>query len=193
MFLRLTIAAAFMAMSCSAYSAVSVMTWNVKQVGGTKGQQPELIAAVASQTDILVLQEVGRESAAFELRDRIQEHTGVGWSVLVSHPARNTYTDLHAFIYRDSKVRHEDRAVVYFDPSRQFSREPFSAAFTDKEEGSTFVLSSMRVVHSRSERQRVNEVDALHGYWEWLRVVYGGVPRILAGDFNLALSHPAWD
>ncbi|WP_253939569.1 helix-hairpin-helix domain-containing protein [Halomonas sp. THAF5a] len=50
----------------------------------------------------------------------------------------------------------------------------------------------MHIVYGDSRDDRTPEIRQLEEIWDWMREVYPDTPRIIAGDYNLAPDHPAW-
>lgn len=173
--------------------ALVVGSWNVKRLGSDSQQSYQALAAVAAKMDLIALQEVMTTQGLDRLEQALEHQTKTQWERLESHLIGSTnYKEAYAFLYRPEKVRYEDGAVVFLDRQNLFFREPFSARFRTAG-GTTFVVANIHVIYGNSSEDRAREVAALADYWDWLAEVYPREERILAGDFNLAPSHPAWN
>lgn len=181
------------ASSAALAANITVMSWNAKRLGSGNQHSYQALAMVASQADLIALQEVMNEQGAEFFRQALEKQTKEKWSVLSSHLIGSSrYKEMYSFVYRTSAVEYEDGAVVYTDRWNKFFREPFSARFRSKRDGSLLALASIHVIYGDSEDDRVPEIKALADYWTWLGEVYPQTPRMLVGDFNMPPSHPAW-
>jgi len=172
---------------------VIVGSWNVKRLGeGTR----DLVATarVASQFDLLALQEVMDAQALDQLRQQLDATTGFTWQTLASHAiGRGRYKEMYAFLYRTDRVQYVDGAVVYLDTGDRFAREPFAARFRDQADGGTFVVATVHVLYGKGVEDREPEIRELRAYWDWLTETFPDNPiRLLVGDFNLEPAHGAW-
>ena len=170
-------------------------SWNIQHLGWGENKSYPALARIASQFDVLAIQELMNEEALDTLRDRLASKTGVEWTSLNSHrlgPGR--YQEKYAFLWRTDTVEYLDGAVVYLDDADLFVREPFSARFAGRESGRDFVLATVHILYGERVGDRTPEIRALADYWQWLEEIYPDTAprRILAGDFNLRPDHPAW-
>ena len=176
-------------------SELRIASWNIQNLGWGQNKSYPALARVASQFDILAIQELMNVEAIETLRDRLSDKTGVEWQTLYSHRiGRSSYREKYAFLWRSDMVEYIDGAVVYLDNADLFAREPFSARFAARASGEDFVLATVHITYGRRVSDRTPEIQALAEYWRWLAEVYPetSTRRILLGDFNLRPSHPAW-
>ena len=172
-----------------------IASWNIQNLGWGENKSYPALARVASQFDILAIQEVMSADAIEQLQARLTGKTGVEWQTLYSHRlGRSTYREKYAFLWRTDMVEYLDGAVVYIDAADLFAREPFSARFRARESGEDFVLANVHITYGRRVSDRTPEIKALTDYWHWLAEIYPETARrrILLGDFNLRQNHPAW-
>jgi endonuclease/exonuclease/phosphatase family metal-dependent hydrolase len=188
------IAALALALSTTSFAAdVTIGSWNVKRLGQSNQQSYAALGEVASKFDLLALQEVMNEDGLAKLEAAVEKASGEDWGRIESHAiGSHRYKEMYAFLYRESKVTYDEGAVVYLDRGDRFFREPFSAKFRVHADGSSIVMSSVHILYGKSVEDRIPEIQSLAEYWQWLAEVYPGEERILAGDFNLAPTHPAW-
>ncbi|MGI0646900.1 endonuclease/exonuclease/phosphatase family protein [Pseudomonas aeruginosa] len=182
------------AISLPAQAEIKLATWNTLRLGQEPSKDYEAMAAVISMADLVALQEVMDGAAVDHLEAMIEARTGEPWSSMLSHPlGRGRYKEQYGFLWRDSAVAYSEGAAVYLDPGDRFEREPFSAAFVDKQSSQPFVVATAHILYGKSQLDRIPEIQALAGYWEWLQEIYQSHwPIFLVGDFNLPPSHAAW-
>ncbi len=187
------LAVSLLASSVAAASDIVVGSWNVKRMGHGDQQRFPALAAVASKVDLIALEEVMNEQGLANLEAALEKQTGESWSTLVSHAVgSNGYKEMYAFAWRDKAVQYEDGAVVYMDRGNVFIREPFSARFKSRRDGSELALGAVHILYGKDAADRTPEIRALGDYWNWMGQVYPGTPRLLVGDFNMPPSDPAW-
>lgn len=180
--------------SMSVFSAnIAIGSWNVKRLGHGDQQSFEALGAVASQFDIVALQEVMSEKGLDRMQAAIERASGEKWGRLESHLIGSfRYKEMYAFLYRKSSVEYDEGAVVFMDRGDRFQREPFSAKFRARSDHTVFAIGTVHILYGKGVDDRTPEIRALAEYWHWLGDIYPGVERILAGDFNLPPDHPAW-
>ena len=176
-----------------AQADVIVGSWNIKHLGWNNDKAIPQVAHVANHFDLLAVQELMDPAALGRLEASLEELSGEPWSAMASHAlGRSSYEEHYAFLWRESEVAYEDGAVVFIDHGDVFSREPYSARFRDVDTGDLLTLATVHVVYGDSVSDRLPEIEALADYWQWLDEAHPQTPRLLAGDFNLAPDHPAW-
>lgn len=172
---------------------IVVASWNIQRLGHGEQKSFPALAAIASKADLLAIQEVMNEEGLMRLVGALEEHTGESWGHLVSHAiGSSNYKEMYAFLWRESAVEYSGGAVVYLDHHDHFIREPFSATFTSRIDGTQLALSTIHVLFGKSVSDRLPEIQQLDDYFVWLQETYPGMPLVLAGDFNLDSDHPAW-
>ena len=174
-------------------SDIVVASWNIKRLGHGNQQSYPALAAVASRADLLAVQEVMTAEGAERLEAALEKETKEPWSLMTSHAIGSSrYKEMYAFLWRESAVEYVDGAVVYLDRGDRFIREPFSARFASRRDGSQIALATVHILYGDGIKDRTPEIRALADHWEWLAEVYPGTPRVLVGDFNLPPNNPAW-
>lgn len=172
---------------------INVGSWNIKRLGHGGQQSFPAIAGVANKLDFISIQEVMTEAGLNKLEIAVEKESGESWSRIESHlVGSRSYKEMYAFMWRDSAVNYTDGAVVYLDRGDKFIREPFSAKFQSKRDGSFFVAATVHILYGKGISDRTPEIKELSEYWKWLAEVYPGSPVMLMGDFNLVHSHTAW-
>lgn len=175
-------------------SDIVVGSWNIQRLGhGDKKSYPAL-SAIASKVDLLAVQEVMTEEGLGLLLGQLKKDTGESWGYLVSHAiGSSSYKEMYAFVWREAAVEYLDGAVVYLDRGDRFMREPFSARFRSRRDGSELALGTVHIVYGKSIKDRAPEIRVLADYWQWMQEVYPGTPVALIGDFNLPETNDAWE
>lgn len=182
-----------MALASYTSADVSISSWNVEHLGWDNGKRLDAVANIAKGADLWALQEVMDESAVTQFEQELERQTGEEWSSMASHTlGRSSYRESYAYLWRDSAVEYTQGAVVYLDPGDLFAREPYLAEFRDKETGDKIAMAAVHIVYGDNRADRTPEVRELASIWEWMRGVYPDSARVIAGDFNLPPSDPAW-
>ncbi|MES3674588.1 helix-hairpin-helix domain-containing protein [Halomonas elongata] len=177
----------------TANADITIGTWNLKHLGWNNGKRLDLVAHIAQGTDLWALTEVMDESAVAQLEGELESLTGEQWSSMTSHEVgRSSYQESYSYLWRDSAVEYTKGAVVYLDPGDEFAREPYLAEFADKETGQEVALAAVHIVYGDSRADRTPEIRQLAEIWGWMSEVYPDTPRLIAGDYNLAPDHEAW-
>lgn len=185
--------AAVLASTFVSAADLKIMSWNAKRLGQGNEQSVAALAAVAGTADLLAIQEVMSEAGLTKLEVALEKQTGEQWTSLASHSlGSKSYKEMYAFLMRDSAVTYEDGAVVYMDRGDRFIREPFSARFKSKRDGSVFAAAVVHILYGNGPQDRAPEIQELANYWPWLEDVYPGTPVMLMGDFNTPPSDPAF-
>ena len=179
--------------SLSSAADLTLMSWNAMRLGQGGEKSFPALAEVAGKADLVAIQEVMNEEGLTKLEAELEKRTGEQWSTLVSHAVGSrSYKELYAFLMRESVVVYEDGAVVYMDRGDRFIREPLSARFKSKRDGTLFAVASIHVLYGKGPQDREPEVRELESYWAWLESIYPETPVMLVGDFNMPPSHPAF-
>ncbi len=189
----------FMALAVStgmmhaAQADITIASWNLKHLGWNNGKSLEDVAAIAQGADLWALQEVMDEAAVAQLEQQLEKQTGEPWSSMTSHEVgRSSYQESYSYLWRDGAVEFTQGAVVYLDPGDEFAREPYLAEFRDVETGDKVAMATVHILYGDSRADRTPEIRQLAEIWDWMREVYPDTPRIIAGDYNLAPDHEAW-
>lgn len=185
--------AAVLASTIAFAADLTIMSWNVKRLGQSNEQSVAALASVAGRADLLAVQEVMSEAGLAKLEVALEKQTGEQWSSLASHLlGSRSYKEIYAFLMRDSAVAYEDGAVTYMDRGDRFIREPFSARFKSKRDGSIFAAATVHILYGDGPQDRESEIQELASYWSWLEDIYPDTPLMLMGDFNTPPSAPAF-
>ena len=170
-----------------------VGSWNILRLGHGQQKSYPSLAKVGQHMDLIAVQEVMTEEGLQRMEAALEKETGEQWSSLVSHAiGSSSYKEMYAFIWRDSAIEYVDGAVVYLDRGNNFIREPYSARFASRKDGSQFAVATVHILYGKGISDRTPEIRALADYWDWMGEVYEGTPRILVGDFNLPPENAAW-
>lgn len=188
-----TAIAVALGLPATAAADMTIGTWNLEHLGWDNGKRIDLVAHIAQGADLWALTEVMDEAAVSQLEGELESLTGEQWSSMTSHEVgRSSYQESYAYLWRDSEVEYTQGAVVYRDPGDEFAREPYLAEFRDVETGGEVAMASVHIVYGDSRADRTPEIKQLAEIWDWMREVYPETPRVIAGDFNLAPDHQAW-
>lgn len=172
---------------------INIMSWNAKRLGQGNSQSFAVLGAIAARADIVAVQEVMTEKGLNSLEAAIERASGERWERIESHMiGSDGYKEAYAFIWRATAVEYVDGAVTFMDRGNRFIREPYSARFASRADGSQFIAATIHILYGNRAEDRTPEIKALGEYWQWLGEVYEETPIILMGDFNLAPSDPAW-
>ncbi|WP_225884621.1 helix-hairpin-helix domain-containing protein [Halomonas elongata] len=177
----------------TANADITIGTWNLKHLGWNNGKRLDLVAHIAQGADLWALTEVMDEQAVSQLESELESLTGEQWSSMTSHEVgRSSYQESYSYLWRDSAVEYTKGAVVYLDPGDEFAREPYLAEFRDVESEQEVALAAVHIVYGDSRADRTPEIRRLAEIWDWMSEVYSDTPRLIAGDYNLAPDHEAW-
>lgn len=180
----LVMATAYTGLTVAAEARVG--TWNAMRLGNGDQKSYDALAAIASNVDVLAVQEVMNEEGIQSFEAALEKRTHESWSTLCSSPVGSrSYKEQYCFLSRDSAVKYADGAVSYLDRKHVFMREPYSARFRSTADGKTFALATVHIVYGQSAADRTPELQELGSYWTWLEQVYPGEPVMLMGDFNM--------
>ncbi|WP_369335757.1 helix-hairpin-helix domain-containing protein [Halomonas sp. ND22Bw] len=189
----LTAVAVSLGMIQGAQADITIGSWNLKHLGWNNDKSLADVAAIAQGADLWALQEVMDEAAVTQLEQQLEQQTGESWSSMTSHEVgRSSYQESYTYLWRDAAVEYTQGAVVYLDPGDIFAREPFLAEFRDIESGQEVALATVHIVYGDNQDDRTPEIRELEAIWNWMPEVYPDTPRIIAGDYNLAPDHAAW-
>lgn len=170
-------------------------SWNIKHLGWADEDRDYTAAArTLDYFDFIAIQEVMKPEAVETLRTELNRVSGERWDTLISAPiGRGSYKESYAFIWRVDRFSFDGSAAQYIDSRDVFAREPFSAIFSDNVDSSRFLAANVHILYGDSVEDRLPEINALSGYWGWLKSQFGQVPIVLSGDFNLAPDEEAFD
>ncbi|WP_304526903.1 endonuclease [Halomonas sp. I5-271120] len=186
------IATAMVLSSQSAFAFIAG-SWNVKQLGWGDHKEYEQVAHIAQSMDLIALQEVMSPEALETLVEVMEQSSGEEWGVMASRAiGRGSYEEHYAYVWRESAVDYSGQAVIFLDSRDIFSREPFLAKFRSEKTGQEVAFANIHVLYGDSVGDRLPEIQALDDIWDFMSETYPGIPRVIAGDFNLDPGHPGW-
>lgn len=179
-------------------------TWNLRGFGGlsktwqaTAHQSPKrdwravvLIAEVIRRCDVVALQEVRRNTAAFRF---LLESLGPQWRVIVSDVTEGDAgnDERLAYVYDSERIQPSGLVgelvlpAVGGQPVQQFARSPYAASFI--RQGTEFILTTVHVLWGENPSQRLPEVTAFADWMmKWAtRKGDWNTNLLVLGDFNL--------
>jgi len=191
--LLVLIASAGFSFSALASNGVALASWNIERLGHGSNKDYSALGVVGEHFDFIAVQEAMTSEGLYQLQAALEAQTNEAWELIYSHRiGRSTYKEKYAFLWRPSRVKYLDGAVVYLDPGDLFAREPYSARFKDRSSGDEFAVATVHIVYGRRISDRTEEIEELARYWDWLQEIYPQTPVLLMGDFNLQPHHNAW-
>ncbi|MEM7374331.1 MAG: endonuclease/exonuclease/phosphatase family protein [Bacteroidota bacterium] len=176
---------------CQSFSLVS---WNIKDLGGSKNDQEiRQMANLLRKHDLIAIQEVVAKDprgakAVARLADELNR-MGARWDYRVSNPTQSpsSYSsERYAFIWKTAKLTMVGKAVLDLELVHVCWREPYIAQFRLKGDPNPFYIVN---VHSRTFDKKPEE-EIAHIVTYPLRLKTDRV--IIAGDFNMDETNPAW-
>lgn len=180
--------------NATAFASIIVGSWNIQHLGWGENKRYDHLAHIAQSMDLIAVQEVMSEEGLRLFVEALEQQTGEDWESMASHAiGRGRYKEMYAFVWRDSAVEYSGGAVVFFDGADVFARQPFLSKFRDRETGQELAMANIHILYGDSVSDRLPEIEALLDIWEWMAEVYPDTPRVIAGDFNLKPTHPAWN
>lgn len=175
--------------------SIRIASWNIQHLGWGEQKSYEALGRIGNSFDIIAVQEAMTAEGLVAFREALVAESGEEWSKIYSHAiGRGSYQEKYAFVFRESRVRYVDGAVVFLDRANQFAREPYSARFEAANGGVRFVLSTVHILYGQSKADRLPEIHALTDMFDWLQteVFPEDSNFLLLGDFNLRPGHRAW-
>lgn len=174
-------------------------TWNIRDFGmrrSARGQRlPECyyyIAEILSAFDLVAIQEVGRDLAAFR---KVKEILGPSWAYFIADTSGGLRFNPHrlGFLYDTRKVQFQDTAgqIVLSEKELilgkyQFARPPYIAMF--RSGWFEFILCGVHIywgsTHGEDLERRVAEIDLISKLMS-RRAKRAESNVILLGDFNI--------
>lgn len=168
-------------------SAVSVVSWNIRDFGKTKSDvEMEQIAEILRNYDIVAIQEVvagyGGSQAMARLAAELNRK-GSKWDYAISNPTASPKykTEKYAFLWKTSKVKVTGTGKLLTALADCVYREPFELTF--KVGGSELTILNY---HSRKYSEQPElEIPCISDYM----IQQKGKNVLLVGDFNLTIDH----
>lgn len=194
---RISVVALAMVLLCvqSAVADLRIGSWNIQNLGWGETKRFDYLVEISKEFDLLAVQEVMNAEAIERLHRDLEIETGDQWGLYYSDPAgRTRYQEKYAFLWREDAVEFTGEALSYIDDADRFARPPLAARFVSRGTGTRLVVSTLHATYGERVADRIAEAEALRSYLVWLEEVFAeGDAVLIAGDFNLAPSHQAWD
>ena len=174
-----------------AQEETSLVSWNIRDFGKTKSaKEMEQIALILRDYDIIAIQEVvagyGGSQAVARLADELNRK-GSKWDYSISYATKSPKykTEKYAFLWKTSKVKVIEKGALITELEACVNREPYRMKFKTK--GNTFTIINY---HSRKHSEQPEiEMSCISDYM----LAHNDENIILAGDFNLSISHSAFN
>jgi len=175
--------------------SISILTWNIKDLGRTKGEyEISTIAKIVEDYDLIAIQEVVAKDPAgakkvAEIADLLNR-MGSKWDYRVSDPTNSPSSQIrerYAYIWKTAKLNLTG-GRPYLDESLDTvcDREPYIAQFRTQNDNIFYTVN----FHSRPyNKQPELEVAAFSNYMQKLN----SPSVIILGDFNMNEEHKVWN
>ena len=173
---------------------IRMVTWNLQDLGRTKGaNEIEIIARTLKDFDFVAIQEVvakdpaGAQKVA-EITDLLNR-MGDKWDYTVSDPTTDlepNSRERYAFLWKTSKVT-IIRALLDEDNENNIVREPYLAKLNLKSSGKEVWVANFHSLPYSKHPE--TEIALLSTYFP----AAGTVPLVLMGDWNVNERDPVWD
>ncbi|MBK8442618.1 MAG: endonuclease/exonuclease/phosphatase family protein [Sphingobacteriales bacterium] len=169
--------------------AFNLVSWNVCNFGKSKDDaEIDFMASLLKSYDIIALQEINVSSDGAQGVARLAEalnNKGGDWDYTISDPTEGKGTsERYAYIWKQSKVKLYNKAMLVKPFERTIAREPYMARF---QVGSKdLLLINFHAVPP--EKQPENEIMQLYRIQE----TYPVDNVVFLGDFNLDAHHDAF-
>lgn len=178
-----------------AQDGISILTWNIKDLGRTKDEtEIKVIAKIIKDYDLIAIQEIvakdpaGAQKVA-EIVDFLNR-MGAKWDYRISNPTNSSspyIKERYAYIWKTSKLT-QIGGRPYLDKDLELicDREPYIAQFKTKSNETFYTVN----FHSRPHNKQPElEVEAFSNYTEKLN----SSNVIIMGDFNMNEEHYVWN
>ncbi|MGN7986151.1 endonuclease/exonuclease/phosphatase family protein [Pedobacter sp. 22226] len=191
-YLILTLYILFGISICDAQTAISVLSWNLKDLGVSKSAADiEMIARVIARYDVVAIQEVVAGSGGPKALSRLVNELNKDsrkWKYEISEVTSGTSAhkaERYAFLWQDARVLKSGKGWLEPHFESQIEREPFFARFTVN--GKTLTLVNFHAITKFAHPE--TEVK----YFRYLPELYPTDKLIFCGDFNLPESHTVFN
>ena len=179
----------------SAEITISLVSWNIRDLGGSKNEKEiEKIVQVLRDFDVVAIQEVvakdpkGAQAVA-KIADGLNR-SGSKWDYKVSDPTHSPSvysSERYAFIWKTSKIALVNKPILDKQLEDVIVREPFIGLFKATESTEQFYVVNF---HSRKFNEHPEkEIKYFKAYPE--RLKFHNI--LIAGDFNLDEKHTVWN
>lgn len=181
-------------LSLSAQSTVSILTWNIQDLGKTKdAQEIEFIAKIIRDYDVIAIQEVVAKdpAGARKVAEIVANLNRMGnnWDYRISPPTKSPsvyIAERYAYIWKSSRLQLKTPPELAKALEDKIEREPYLAEFIHQASGTTFTIAN---VHIRSNRRNpIPEIETLSVYPQ----LFPDHRLVIAGDFNITEKHKVW-
>jgi endonuclease/exonuclease/phosphatase family metal-dependent hydrolase len=174
---------------------LKILTWNIKDLGGTKNTEEILfIAKIIKDFDIVAIQEVVAKDprGAQAIAKIVGElnRLGSAWDYSISMPTKSPssyISERYAYIWKTSKLRLKNKPFLDATLENVIEREPYIAKFEIKKNKTLFYFINIHArVHNKNPEM---EIAHFKKYPERLQTDN----IIILGDFNLNEKHNVWN
>ncbi|MEM8527292.1 MAG: endonuclease/exonuclease/phosphatase family protein [Bacteroidota bacterium] len=173
---------------------LSILTWNIKDLGRTKGaEEIEAMARIMRDYDLIAIQEVvAKDPAGAQKVAAISEllnRMGDKWDYRISDPTQSPSPHIrerYAYLWKTSKLNTIEKPYLDEVLASICDREPYIAQFKTKDDHIFYTVN----FHSRPYNKHPEwEVATFANYTE--RLASSNV--IILGDFNMNEEHEVWE
>lgn len=187
-----TLSLLFLVFTFTAFSQVSVCSWNLMNFGKSKSDtELAFIATTINNYDIVTIQEVvagnGGAKAVYRLVN-ILNNQGYQWDYAISNPttsANASSKERYAFIWKTAKVKKIGACWLDQNFQQEIDREPYMGTFEYK--GKQFTLASFHAVPKKKNPE--SEIK----YFKLLPALYPKLNLVFMGDFNCGQSNTVFN
>lgn len=169
------------------YSAITIISWNLKDFGNTKSDHElTFIIKILKDYDIIAIQEVvsgdGGAQAIAKLHYKLNQ-TGTRWDYSISDPTSSSAykSERYAFFWKTGKVTKVGNSWLEKKYHLEIDREPFFTTF--KADDKEFTVVNFHAITKNMQPE--TEIK----YFKYLPSEYPDLNLIICGDFNLPQSH----
>lgn len=175
-------------------STLSLISWNIQNMGGTKDDAEILkIAQVLRNYDVVAIQEVtAKDPKGAQAVARLAatlNRMGAKWDYAVSMPTQSAsayQSERYAYLWKTSKVTSVGRPFLDSKLAAYCTREPYLGKFREKATNRVFYVVNF---HSKKHSDHPEtEIPYFLNYTQRLQTEN----VIIAGDFNLNEKHAVW-
>jgi endonuclease/exonuclease/phosphatase family metal-dependent hydrolase len=174
---------------------LKVLTWNIKDLGGTKNNEEILfIAKIIKDFDIVAIQEVVAKDprGAQAIAKIVNELNRLGstWDYSISMPTKSPssyISERYAYIWKTSKLKLLKKATLDTNLENVIEREPYLAKFEIKKNKTLFYFINIHArVFNRNPEMELAHFKKYPGRLKTKNI-------IILGDFNLTEKHNVWN
>ena len=178
--------------SITAFSQVTVCSWNIMNFGKSKSDtELAFIATTINNYDIVTIQEVvagtGGSKAVYRLVNLLN-NKGFKWDYVISDPTTSTNPsskERYAFLWKTYKVKKIGGSWLEQNYQEEIDREPYLSTFEYK--GKQFTIASFHAVPKKKNPEK--EIK----YFKLLPALYPTLHLVFMGDFNCSQSNTVFN